>query len=548
MSCGSDQLGTGASSQRSRSSNSKALYRRLRSLPADQLWSEEMPRFNQAPPGERLARVALVRAVGAAFAQHRSTDQKEAVRTWLRNLLDDPAEKIRRYAIAALPKLGPDARDEAALLALLRSTHLEREKKFLQEALGKIGGAATLEQFEPGSSIEEAGTEQKVKANVARRVAPSALEMHRVLKDVTGLRIHLRCRSGLEEIVREEVEHCGRGKFRFEARRKALVSLVPTASFSLDDIFAWRCFATVGFVLGAVSSSAAKSIESLAALIASPLMERIMSTFTEGSLRYRLDFVAEGHQRGLIDRVAARAYALCPRILNDPRKAPWVVVVRPAGNKDLLELTPRRILDPRFRYRQSREPATPAADPSAEMPPQAVPAASHPPLAACLARFAGRAENEVVWDPFCGSGLELIERVLLGSVRTLVGTDHDPTAISAAERNFASAGLPDVAAQFFCCDFHDWQTIPGLRANGVSLILTNPPMGRRVPVPDLRVLIEDLFAVAAVVLRPGGRLVLANPLRQNRTRPGLKLQSEYLVDLGGFHCRLQKYVKRPEQG
>ena len=45
------------------------LYRRLRALPAEKLWAEEVPPFDAAPPRERMRNVALIRAVGVVFAE-----------------------------------------------------------------------------------------------------------------------------------------------------------------------------------------------------------------------------------------------------------------------------------------------------------------------------------------------------------------------------------------------------------------------------------------------------------------------------------------------
>ena len=227
--------------------------------------------------------------------------------------------------------------------------------------------------------------------------------------------------------------------------------------------------------------------------------------------------------------VANRAYALCPEVLNDARNAPWAVDIHPTKRGDSVELRPRLSPDPRFYYRE-----------------RDVPAASHPPLAACMARVAGRAEDDVVWDPFCGSGLELIERTLLGGVKRIYGTDLSDAAIAITRKNFVSANGDSVAAQFTCADFHDFAEVEGLGANSVSLIITNPPMGRRVPVRNLRELIEDLFSVAAKALRPGGRLVFANPIKMESPEPCLQRRSRQTVDLGGFDCRLEKYVKAGE--
>ena len=508
----------------------KELYNQLRRLPWARLWKEEVTRFDKASARERLERVAVVRAVGVVVSESGAAEEKEAARQWLLRLLDDPCEKIRRYAMTALPKIGAGFDEEKALLSLLQKTPCEREKKFLWETLNKIGGTATLDVMRTGTAGLPLQTEQKIKASVTRSRSPGTVCMKRALSDFAGLRIHLRGRAGLEGIVRDEVEQCAgtRGKFRIAEVRTGLVALSPVAPFSLDDLFTLRCFGTAGFVPETVpGQEGAESIELLASVIASPLSRRILKTFTEGAIRYRLDFVARGHQRGAVRLLANRVYALCPDLLNDARSAPWAIDIHPAGRGNSVELRPRLTPDPRFYFRRHD-----------------VPAASHPPMAACMARLAGRMDGEIVWDPFCGSGLELIERALLGGVRSVHGTDLSETAIEITRDNFTAAELQVAQAKFTCCDFRDYERIAGLAPGSVSLVITNPPLGKRVPIPNLRGLIEDLFNAAARVLRPGGRLVFANPLTIQCPQPSLKLKSRQVVDFGGFNCRLEMYQRR----
>jgi hypothetical protein len=79
------------------------LYRQLRELPPQQLWMEEVPKFDRLSPKERNQQVALVRAVGVVFSTSRNPEMKAAVKAWMVGLLQDPNEKIRRYATAAIP-------------------------------------------------------------------------------------------------------------------------------------------------------------------------------------------------------------------------------------------------------------------------------------------------------------------------------------------------------------------------------------------------------------------------------------------------------------
>jgi len=506
----------------------KELYRQLRGLSCEKLWNDEVALFDRSTPKERMERVAVIRAVGVVFSASGTTKQKAEVRSWLVRLLQDPSEKVRRYAMTALPKIGAGTSEEGVLLSLLRKTTVEREKKFLGQALDKIGGTATL-SLVAGVRGFLPQTEQKVKASVARRERPSVIRMDSTLSDFTRLRIHLRCRKGLEEIVRDEVKEyiAKHGKFRIVEVRSRLVAITPVAPFSLADIYTLRCFATVGFFLGTVrSSNPTESADALASVITSSLSRSVLATFTEGSIRYRLEFVSKGHQRGAVRLLANRAYAMCPDVLNDARSAPWSMDIHPTGHVISVELRPKLTPDPRLTYREDD-----------------IPAASHPPLAACMARLGGRVNNEIVWDPFCGSGLELIERALLGGVQSIYGTDLSPDAIAISRANFAAAKVKAVQSKFTCCDFRDYATVEGLGPKSVTLIITNPPMGRRIRIPNMRGLFGDLFAVAAAVLKPGGRLVFPNPLRIEPLDPSLKLQYRQVIDLGGFDCRLEMYLK-----
>jgi 23S rRNA G2445 N2-methylase RlmL len=506
------------------SESAKRLYKELRGLSKEQLWGAEVARFDAASPEERKERVAVIRAVGVAFAEAGTVEEKARVREWLRGLLRDRDEKVRRYAMAAMPKLGAGAKEEGELLAALRTTAVDREKKFLAQALGKIGGRAALEEGLPRE------TEQRIKAGIARRESPSAVRVHGVLTDFGLARIRLRGRQGLERIVRDEVEETRRngGKFRVAEVQSGQVTILPLAPFSIAEIYALRCFGTMGFVLGQTEGGPETAVTAaLAGVITSPLARQLLQTFTEGSIRYRLNFVSKGHQRAAVGRLASQVYARCPELLNDARKVTWTVDIYPEGGGHAVELRPNLTPDPRFSYRQ-----------------RDVPAASHPPLAACLARLAGRMESEVVWDPFCGSGLELIERALLGGVQGAYGTDRSGEAVAIARNNFAAAKAQSVAAKFIRGDFRDIAASKILGERAVTLIMTNPPLGMRVPVADLGQLIDDLFRVAGRVLQPGGRLVFVNPAPKAKPPRLLELQFQQKVDMGGFQCSMEKYLLR----
>jgi uncharacterized protein (DUF2336 family) len=84
----------------------KELYRQLRVLSCEKLWNDEVALFDGSTPKERIERVAVIRAVGTVFSESGTAKQKAEVRSWLVRLLQDPSEKVRRYAMTALPKIG----------------------------------------------------------------------------------------------------------------------------------------------------------------------------------------------------------------------------------------------------------------------------------------------------------------------------------------------------------------------------------------------------------------------------------------------------------
>ena len=143
-----------------------------------------------------------------------------------------------------------------------------------------------------------------------------------------------------------------------------------------------------------------------------------------------------------------------------------------------------------------------------------------------------------MWDPFCGSGVELIERARRGPARSLLGTDIDPAALDAARRNVGSAG---VQAELATADARSHA--PG----AIDLIVTNPPLGSRVQIDAAALLVAALPSFARA-LAPRGRLVWITPSARKTTpvaeQLGLVRVRGLAVDLGGVRGHLERWDRR----
>lgn len=508
----------------------KEVYKRLRTEPWETLWQCEVPAFDVGSSEDRLARVGLVRAIAVVALERGTREQRRQTGEWLTGLLRDPEERIRRYAMNALAKLGSRAESEEAMLELLDRSRGEREIKNLSENLSKIGGEATLEKLK--ALHDDLDTlhpaEQKLKAQLARQEAPARILLNAKIKETRRLRIHLRTRRGMERMLRDELQAHPKLRSRFKIIRTSpgCLALSALRPFTLAELYELRTFGSINFVLGVVAKDEAKHMEAVSKIIASEYTRDLSRRLTEGQVRYRLQFMRSKVPPSKVQAIVNQAFALCPELLNDPRQSPWAIEIYPEKVGQSVELRPRILPDPRFTYR--------AGD---------VPASTHPPLAAAMARLAGAEPDDVVWDPFCGSGLELIERARLGHVKFIVASDIDERAIEVARQNFESAGIAREMVALHRSDFRNDGEVIGIAPESISLILANPPLGRRVRVDDLRSFIGEFYQIAARALRPGGRLVFINPLKLGSPEPILELEARHLVDLGGFDCRIERWVK-----
>jgi hypothetical protein len=458
-----------------------------------------------APPAVRARLVAVlgrVRDVRAASA--------------LRRALADESALVVRRAASALGRLDADDESERSLLAALDGAALP-EQRAIVEALGKIGGAAAVAVLAelPRSDPELTRRLDNALTLLARRrerdVESTVLTDRPLGEPLTVL---ARCRAGLSELLLSELAPLGR------ARRLSPGVVELRFGGSLAELFRARTALEWGVRIPLAAAP------DLATAVARALVaddaRRTFAAWTRGLPRFRVELAGGGPRRAESWAIARAVRALTADLSNDPRGASWEVVVEPRSPDPHLVLVPRGFDDPRFAYRR-----------------RDVPAASHPTVAAALARTAGVKHDDVVWDPFVGSGLELVERARLGPCARLVGTDIDERALEAARENLDAAG---VRAKLELAD------ATAHRETGVTLILTNPPMGRRVARErDLAKLFEAFLRHAARTLIPGGRLVWLSPLpavtRDLAARLGLKEQAGPPVDMGGFEAELQTLIK-----
>ena len=447
--------------------------------------------------------------------------------------LGDADAKTQRNAIIAAGKLD-DPRVLGRLLQLARGEDRLPHLRSLTDALGKVGGVQALEWLR---ELDDRGDPELVRLRtkallIAERTLARTLDsggqVDLQAQVERPIAVEFRCRAGLEELLIDEILALGSLQLQLQLKNPtAIAQGVVGARFAgpLGDLFKIRLALEVSFPLSGSGTLPRRGDEVSVVVdrLAQPALRECLRRWTRGAIRYRLDLVG-GHRRAEVWRIAEQLRRVAPELINDPTASTWEIRTRRVDRELVISLVPRAVDDPRFAYR--------CGD---------VPAASHPTIAAALARMVtgtGTGEQAVIWDPFVGSGLELCERGLLGPYGRLWGSDIDGQALEVARANLESAGLDRVELlRGDACELSI--------AGGVSAIITNPPLGRRVHRGVAQSLLCDALPNLARNLRVGGCLVWITP-EPRRTAPvaegvGLRLERWQRIDLGGFAATVERW-------
>jgi len=459
---------------------------------------------------------AKARLVGVLGLLARADDAEARALVLAR--MHDPAVRVRRAAASALGKLGGDDARAALLARWDASDVTADERRVLAEALGKVGGGDALARLRALDARDDAElARRRDRALLMADRSAQRDEDSQVIGDVpppSPVKLRLGCRAGLADMLVEELAAAG-------IAAKALVDNEAELELArpLSALFTSHLWASVAVRMPLPAPSGDDDLAAtLVRAITAPAMRALLRAWTRGPIRWRLGF-ASGHKRSVVWRVARDVTAAAPELVNDPTATTWDILVDDSART--LDLVPRRLHDPRFAWRVAE-----------------VPAASHPSVAAALVRVAGVRADDRVWDPFCGSAMELVERARCGPARRLVGSDVDDAALAAARANAAAAG---VAIELVQGDARSYA--PG----EVDLAITNPPLGSRVHVDAAALLVEAVPNIAKQ-LAPGGRLVWITPAFRKTTpaceRAGLSRTRSLPVDLGGVRGHLECWERR----
>lgn len=430
--------------------------------------------------------------------------------------------RVRLLASRLVGRFGLRHLDEA-LIALLPAAEPPLARVIL-ESLGKLHTARAAEAvagFKPeGAQVKTAHARAALMVKRRPRQEGDAPQVANVGdKTAWSGEVVLSVRTGLEAILCEELTaHLPAIRFRQAGTGRVVLK----GSETISSLYRCRTFLRWGLQQPTAHNARdiAKALEHpsfswLASLFA---MQGSGATSNPEAITYRVA-LREGSESDAVSLAAGLSAAL-PGWVNDPRGAGVTLALVPGG----IEVWPR-VIDPRFSYRTDD-----------------VSAASHPTVAAALAWVAGTAEGDVVWDPFVGSGLELCERSLRGSYARLCGTDKDGHALSVAREHLARAGAHDV-------DLRQADAIDHVPPAGLSLLISNPPLGRRSKgSSDIGAFLDRIIQKHASALVRGGRWVWISPAAGRTARAadrmGLDVERQFSIDMGGFGASVQAFRKR----
>lgn len=401
---------------------------------------------------------------------------------WLIGLLPRATPELRRAIITALGDL-----DQAEAHAALRNMRAATSPNAPvdPEAQRRLSRARLM-------------SERDVLRSVGGDAAPS---------DVTTTWL-ASCRPGLESLLAQELAALGLSDIRATKEAVACTGL-------LSRVWASRIALEAHVTLPLDGSD---PLTAIVTALASTHARMVLGGTSESPTRLRLQLTG-GPKRALIWQLAERLRTDAPWLVSDSRAAPFAVDVN--WKQRTLRITPRRP-SPRWPWR--------VAD---------VPAASHPTVAAALAWVAKPTSDDVIWDPFVGSAVELIECGLRFPVRALYGTDINDAALAAARANVTASALTVPVT----IDHGDARTY--VPTNAPTLILSNPPWGGRVR-GDAPTLLLAVLDHAARVLAPGGRLVWISPAHQKtRMSQALVLVGSTPIGGTGFDTVIEVWRRPP---
>lgn len=447
-----------------------------------------------------------------------SSDQ--AATQALRKALADEDPKVRKNAAVALGKIA-DAGAVEALAQQLLAEPMNYVRPSIILALGQLGGSAAHTVL----AGYTAQTNDDLRALQLALEHSGDTEISAVNSDLPiSAPIDLLCRYGAEPLLIQELSQAD---ISYVKKGPGFVR-IPWHG-SLAGLFRFRCFNTPAFPVLDLPNDPAHSPHSAAKAFASSPALKLIAQLTERkrpeAIRYRVTFEPPPRSgvsgRGWIDDFKSGLEPLAPHLVNSPGRYSWELLVRYEHNQWYLGIRPTAYHDPRFAYR--------VAD---------VPAALNPAVAAAMARLIPHTDNDIVVDPFCGSGTPLVERARYAPYRLLVGIDRDAQALESAKQNTLAAGVEQI--KLLKGDAYQLQSVLTKHSiSAVDAIITNPPYGVRIGSPDqIERLYPAFMAQAAAVLRPGGLLVmlakngkLAHAAAQQH---GFATDRQFRIDTGGI--------------
>ena len=431
--------------------------------------------------------------------------------------LDAQDQRLTRYAVHALSRLDTLPESIEAKLWKILSSGETSVKKAVFETLRKAGTAKFLPELDKinlPAEFLQASAELRLTLNRKRPMPTSSLGHQTDFK--LTLPTSLECYPGLETLLAEacKVQHLS-----VTTTKPGLVTVGSGANWK--DLWSVRLFDRLSFTchvpLGSAKELAAKTYDVLFSEILAPL--------TEGIVSYRLDVSVATASRDFRTNFCTEIQRLSARFQNQTQQALWQIEIEEFKSGFKVTCSPSRSADPRFKYRQ-----------------QAALGASHPTIAAALVALAQCNGNDTIWDPFAGGGTELIEACLAAKPRRLLATEGNTEAQELMRQRFFELQLtpPEIVA----CDAMQFHP------KGVTKIITNPPLGRRLRNTDPLALGEKLLRHLAKESDYGVVLSWMNPSHRTlgplAEQLGLRLERNFHVNMGGITLYMERRVKQTE--